>query len=466
MKNFRFLFPVIFGLAIFATACNPKASQAENDNQKNDSTAVNLPYPDWVKNAVIYEVNVRQYTPEGTFKAFDQRLPALKELDVDILWFMPIYPIGEKERKGTLGSYYSIKDYKAVNPEFGTAEDFKTTVQKAHDTGFKVILDWVANHTSRDHAWVTEHSDWYKKDSLDKIIAPFDWTDVAQLDYENKDMRAAMIDAMKYWVSEFDIDGFRCDVAGMVPVDFWEDARMQLDAVKPVFMLAEDEEKGELCNKAFDANYGWGMHHLMSEVYKGKKNASDIAIMQQNIDSVFSKDAMKMNFVTNHDENSWNGTVTEKFGKGEKAFAVLTYTLPGMPLIYSGQEANIQNRLKFFEKDPIVWSDTTLIGFYKNLNAIKHKNEALFNPPYGGKFIVMANSSPNQVLSFLRKTERETILVMTNLSSKPAQVEINNESAFGDYANVTSSVASDNIKIEKNGKVSLEPWGYYVLRLR
>ena len=327
---------------IFMLSCLPFLFAA----CKQKPMDVKANYPDWAKNAVIYEVNTRQYTPEGTFKAFETSLPRLKDLGVDILWFMPIHPIGIKDRKipegmkESLGSYYSVKDYKGVNPEFGTQADFKSLVDKAHEMGFKVIIDWVANNSSRDNAWITEHPDWYMHDSTGKILAPFDWTDVAKLNYSNKEMRAAMIDAMKYWVVNCNIDGFRCDVAGEVPRDFWEDARKEIETIKPMLMLAENEDKPELCIKAFDANYGWAMcNGTFVRVSNGKDSVEAIIKTQQKIDSTFPANAMKMNFITNHDENSWNGTAQEKFGSGVNAFAVLTYTLPGIPLIYSGQEA-------------------------------------------------------------------------------------------------------------------------------
>jgi glycosidase len=258
MKTLTKFILMLCCISLLFTACKTKTAV----------TYVKANYPDWAKNAVIYEVNVRQYTPEGTFKAFEAKLPRLKELGVDILWFMPIHPIGIIDRKfptgatTSLGSYYSVKDYKGVNPEFGTEADFKALVNRAHEMGFEVIIDWVANHSSRDNNWITEHPDWYIKDSTGKMITPFDWTDCAKLNYANNDMRAAMIDAMKYWVINCDIDGFRCDVAGEVPVDFWDTARVELEKVKPMFMLAENEDHPELCKKAFDMNYGWGCIQL------------------------------------------------------------------------------------------------------------------------------------------------------------------------------------------------------------
>ena len=426
-------------------------------------------YPAWAKNAVIYEVNVRQYTPEGTFKAFEANLPRLKELGVDILWLMPINPIGIKDRKfpegskTSLGSYYSVKDYKGVNPEFGTEADFKVLVTKAHEMGFKVIIDWVANHSSRDISWITEHPDWYVKDSTGKILAPSGWTDVAKLNYANKDMRAAMIDAMKFWVINCDIDGFRCDVAGDVPVDFWEQARADLEKVKPLFMLAENENHPELCKKAFDANYGWGMHQVMWNVARGKDSVAQIIRQVMKVDSTLPKNAMQMNFITNHDENSWNGTAKEKFGAGENAFAVLTYTLPGIPLIYSGQEAGLDKRLRFFTKDTINWDNKELVPFYQTLNKLKHSNEALQNPPYGGTFIKVNNTKPKDVLSFIREKGEAKVLVVLNLTAAPVSFSLKGAIVKENYLNVFSG---EEMLINEGDPFSLEAWGYKVLEAK
>lgn len=446
-------------ISLLFTGCKTKPAGPE----------VKANYPEWAKNAVIYEVNVRQYTPEGTFKAFEANLPRLKDLGVDMLWIMPINPIGVKDRKvpegskTSLGSYYSVKDYKAINPEFGNEADFKALVTKAHDMGFKVIIDWVANHSSRDNAWITEHPDWYVHDSTGKILAPFDWTDVAKLNYKNKDMRLAMIDAMKYWVTNCDIDGFRCDVAGEVPVDFWEEARAELQKTKPLFMLAENEDHPELCNKAFDMNYGWGMHSLMHNVAQGKDSVSQLYRQVMKVDSIMPKNAMQMNFITNHDENSWNGTAREKFGAGENAFAVLTYTIPGMPLIYSGQEAGLNKRLKFFTKDTINWKAADYSPFYKKLNALKHSNQALWNPPYGGTFAKIKNTEPAKVMSFMREKGDAKVLVVLNLSATPVSVAVKGDVVNGTYTDVFTG---NETKIQKKEPFTLEAWGYKVLEAK
>jgi len=436
---------------------------------KTLTSDVKANYPDWAKNAVIYEVNVRQYTPEGTFKAFETNLPRLKELGVDILWFMPVHPIGIKNRKipagseTSLGSYYSVKDYKGINPEYGTEADFKELVTKAHEMGFKVIIDWVANHSAWDNPWMTEHPDWYVQDSLGKFVSPFDWTDVVKLNYKNAEMRKGMIDAMKYWITNCDIDGFRCDVAGEVPVDFWEQASVELDSLKPMFMLAEDEGKPELCKKAFDMNYGWGTHSVMHNVAQGKDSVSRIISQVMRVDSILPKNAMQMNFITNHDENSWNGTAKEKFGAGENAFAVLSYTLPGMPLIYSGQEAGLAKRLRFFAKDTIDWKAADFSPFYKTLNALKHDNEALWNAPYGGTFAMVKNTVPAKVVSFIREKSDYKILVVLNLSAAPVSVAVKGDIVNGTYTDVFTG---NETKILKKEPFDLEAWGYKVLEIK
>ena len=425
------------------------------------------PYPEWVKNSVIYETNTRQYSAEGTFKALEADLPRIKDLGIDVLWLMPIYPIGEKNRKvpagakTSLGSYYSIRDYEAINPEFGTAEDFKSLVTKAHEMGFKVMLDWVANHTARDNHWITEHPDWYKKDKKGEIATPFDWTDCAQLEYGNKKMREAMVRSMKFWVKNFDIDGFRCDMAGLVPTDFWEDARTELLKIKHLYLLAENQDKPEMCKIAFDSNYGWEMHHLMSDITKGKKRVSEILELQSKIDTTLPHRAFKLNFITNHDENSWNGTAKEKFGNGENCCAVLTFTLPGMPLIYNGQEAGLNKRLSFFTKDQIDWSDTRMIPFYKKLISLKHRNQVLWNPPYGGKLVQLTNTAPEKIISFLRSSENAKVLVLINMSQDTITANITSSLADGNYIN-TFNKNKINFN-EDNHTCYFEPWEYIIM---
>jgi glycosidase len=418
--------------------------------------------PEWAKNAVIYEVNIRQFTPEGTFNAFASHLPRLKELGVDILWFMPIHPIGVKERKGTLGSYYSIMDYKAVNPEFGSLDDFKNLVQQAHNMGFYVLLDWVANHTAWDHHWMDENPEWYALNENGEMFPPNDWTDVAQLNYANEALRDAMIDALKFWVAEANIDGYRCDVAGMVPTPFWERARRELDNIKPVFMLAEDERQHDLVHKAFDANYGWEQHHIMNQIAKGEQNVDHLWKYFEKVDTIFPASAYRMYFTSNHDENSWNGTVFERLGEGARAFAVLTYTIPGFPLIYNGQEAGLSHRLEFFEKDEIDWSDPQGFGpFYARLNQIKKENKLLWNADNGGAFKKIAIDKAQEVVAFSRANGHEAIVVLINLSDEPQLVNILDDGMSGDYICLLSD---ENVSLVKGQSLEMAAWSYLVLK--
>ncbi len=380
--------------------------------------------------ASIYEVNVRQYSEEGSLAAVTRDIPRLKSLGVDILWLMPIQPIGEKNRKGELGSYYSIADYTAVNPEYGNLKDLKILVETAHKHGQKVILDWVANHTAWDHPWIESNSDWYTRNADGEITDPIDdqgkpwgWTDVADLNYDNRELWQGMTDAMKFWLVEADIDGFRCDVAGEVPTEFWNFARPQLDAVKPVFMLAE-AEKPEL-QKAFDMSYGWEFHHLTNEIAKGEKPTSTIHDYIAKRVNRFDADHIAMMFTTNHDENSWNGTVFERYGDAHKAMAVLSFTIDGMPLVYSGQEAAMSKRLKFFEKDTIDWGGYELQAFYGHLLQLKQATPALWNGAQGGRYRPLSHAGDNdQVLGFQRSHDAGDVDVWINFSDKPVTIEL------------------------------------------
>lgn len=447
-------------VASFFWSCSNEKNQKEKVPQKAFSNVVT---PVWAKDAVIYEVNTRQFTSEGTFNAFAAHLPRLKELGVDILWFMPIHPIGELNRKGSLGSYYSIKDYKAVNPEFGTFEDFKNLVNQAHEMGFKVILDWVANHTAFDHDWATAHPEWYNRDENGEIVSPYDWTDVADLDYDNNPpLWDAMIDALKFWVAEANIDGYRCDVAGMVPTAFWERARVELDAIKPVFMLAEDEGQRDLTQKAFDANYGWEFHHIMNHIAKEEKNASHVWEYLAKQDSLFAPSVYRMLFTSNHDENSWNGTVFERMGEGAKAFAVLSYTIPGFPLIYNGQEVALDHRLLFFEKDEIDWTKgSDFTAFYSRLNQIKKDNPSLWNADNGGAISQIKTDKPNEVLAFTRIKGENKIVVFINVSAAEQQITIDHNEITGEY---TDLFTGENISISSENSIHLPAWGYLILK--
>jgi glycosidase len=458
--KFRFLILINLVFVLGLMSCNnAKNNGTEKEFGDSSKTAVKK-VPEWSKNAVMYEVNLRQFSKEGTVAAFEKELPRLKELGVDIIWFMPIHPIGVKNRKGTLGSYYSVKDYKAIAPEYGSIDDFKALVKKAHSMNMKVIIDWVANHTAFDNVWVEQgHTDWYTPDSLGKMQPPIgtDWWDVADLNFDNKEMRAAMIDAMKFWVKECDIDGYRCDVADWVPVDFWNEVRPALDSIKPVFMLAEAENV-KLHEKAFDMTYGWEFHFIMNEVAQGKKSVNDIRKYLNGKAKEFPKEAFRLHFTSNHDENSWKGTEKERLGDAVKSFAVLAATLEGMPLIYNGQEASLEKRLKFFEKDPIVWKDWKMTDFYKPLLKLKHENQALWNGTYGGDLNILSPETDTLGFAFERSKEDNSVFCVFNFSKTPREVSFDKSKLKGDYTELYSNKKLD----ATSGKIKMGAWEYLV----
>lgn len=389
-------------------------------------------HPAWAQRATIYEVNIRQYTPEGTFRAFEAHLPRLRKLGVDVLWIMPIHPISQKMRKGTLGSYYAVRDYTAVNPEFGDMADFKRLVAKAHALGFKVILDWVANHTGWDNVWVEQHPDWYKRNTAGELEGynytdlstgkKEVWADVIGLDYTKPAVREGMIEAMGFWVRQADIDGFRADVAWTLPTEFWDEARARLDRIKPMFMLAEADTP-DLHLRAFDMTYDWKLFHLLVDVAKGKADARDLAKLYTDPPRRYPAGSYRMTFTANHDENSWNGTEAELFGPGAEAMAVLAATLPGMPLIYSGQEAGLNKRLAFFEKDPIQWQASPRADFYTRLLRFKRAHPALGNALEPGNLEVLDTGNP-KVFAFRRIKGKDRVTVTVNLAAAPARVAL------------------------------------------
>ena len=430
----------------------PKLQQEEVQTAK---------FPERAKNMNIYEVNIRQYTPEGTLNAFATHLPRLQKMGVDILWIMPVQPIGEKSRKGPLGSYYSIQDYTAVNPNFGTVEDFKAMVNKAHDLGMEVILDWVPNHTSFDHPW-TEKEGYHTTDSLGNIIWPAgtDWTDVADLNYDNQEMRQEMISEMKWWLRETDIDGFRCDVAGEVPNDFWSMAIDSLEQVKDIFMLAEWDEP-KMHEAGFHMTYGWGPHHWMNETAKGHIDADSLERSFIGDLNRYGKEPFRMMFTTNHDENSWNGTVFERFGEGHLAYAVWGFNVRSMPLIYSGQEAGLNKRLRFFDKDTISFDSIPYETFYTKLLKLKHDNSALGNGKWGGE-LTFLNDSNNKVSSFTRTDSTNSVLTIVNLSNENQEVTFEDLSKTGE---MTDYMTGSQVTINNGEAMNLAPYQYYVIIL-
>ncbi len=416
-------------------------------------------HPEWSKNATIYEVNLRHYTQSGTLLEFEQHLPRLKDLGIDILWFMPIQPIGEKNRKGTLGSPYSIKDYTSVNPYFGTINDFKRVVDKIHEMGMYVLLDWVANHTAWDNWWIEKFPHFYKKDEQGEFMPPNpDWSDVLQLDYSCDELYVAMIDSMKFWITECNVDGFRCDMAHLVTTDFWLKAREELDKVKPVFMLAETEDKELL--QAFDMIYNWKIYHLLNDIAAKRMYVSDLDVLLKEEVLDFPSESYQMLFTSNHDENTWNGSAIERLTFGLEACIVLTYTLDGMPLIYTGQEAGNYRRLHFFDKDVIDWRFDKLFPLYQRLNLLKKTNKALWNGEYGGEFSRIHTDLDRIIFAYSRKKEEEEVVTIINFSSNNVDFKLLYNNSIGNFRNV---ISYETESLSMFSYFCLKPWEYKVL---
>ncbi len=435
----------------------------ESKPKKNNKGMMNRFKPVvWSHSTNIYEVNLRQYTAEGTFNAFANYLPTLKEMGVKTLWFMPITPIAQKKMKGSLGSYYACSDYTSINPEFGSIDDFKNLVKQAHEMGFKIIIDWVANHTGWDHSWTKEHPEYFLKDSVTndfKIASGMD--DIIELDYKNPALRQAMRDAMKFWVTECDIDGFRCDLAFWVELDFWKEARKELDAVKPLFWLGEfDELEKPEYGEAFDASYAWTWMHKTEDFYKKQESLDTLLMVLKKYDDI-GDSTMRAWFTTNHDENSWNGTEYEKYGEMAKALAVFSATWNGVPLLYSGQELPNLKRLEFFEKDVIAWTSANKLNdFYKVLLQLKTNNPALRSGDPAVQTFRIKTSDAKNIFAYLRKNGGKEVLVVLNLSGqKDLHFDMLDSNVAGIYTNVFSGAAND---FTINKSFEMQGWEYLV----
>jgi 1,4-alpha-glucan branching enzyme len=433
------------------------------------------------ENSVIYEANIRNYSPEGTFNAFTKDIPKLKQLGVKVLWVMPIYPISMKRRKATadksieditdpaekkkyLGSWYAISDYTAVNPDLGTLEDFQKLVKTAHDNGMYVILDWVANHTGWDHKWITEHPEYYEKNKKGEVTDPLNpetgepwgWTDVAHLDYKNKKVYEPMLHEMMYWVKDQGIDGFRCDVADNVPTDFWNFALPKLKAVKPLFMLMESE-KEYLLKGQFDMGYGFEAHHVMNDIAKGTKTVADWDKLMVHLSEKYEKDDIMMNLTSSHDENAWNGSEYERMGDAAETFAALTYVMPGMPLIYTGQEYDNKKRLKFFEQDPIEKNKGKMFDIYQKLGELKNNNVALNGGKNAAAYTRIKTSNDTKVLAFERSKHAKKVYYIANLTKSAVSFTVPVAGTF------TNCMTGEKITLSNNQTLQAKPWQYWIL---
>ncbi|MEG1589956.1 alpha-amylase family glycosyl hydrolase [Chryseobacterium sp.] len=405
-------------------------------------TNMDLPQ-EWKHTTNIYEVNVRQYTKEGTFRAFEKEMPRLKNMGVKTLWFMPITPIAQKNKKGSLGSPYAASDYTSINPEFGTMDDFKHLVNEAHRLGFKVIIDWVANHTGWDHVWTKTNPEFYLKENGDfKMASGMD--DIIELDYQNQDMRKAMIDAMKFWIEETDIDGFRCDLASWVTVDFWKEARPEVEKIKSLFWIGEfDELECPEYGKIFDASYSWKWMHKSAEFYKDNQPIHELVDLLRKYSQI-GDSSMRAWFTSNHDENSWNGTEYEKYGDITKPMAIFSATWNGIPLLYSGQELPNLKRLEFFEKDPIEWTNhCEMADFYETLLNLKSSNPALRGGDSNVVTYLLNTSANDKIFAYIRKNKWNEVLVVLNFSKENVEFTIEDENVAGIFKNVFDGTKRD-----------------------
>jgi alpha-amylase len=432
--------------------------------------------PDWAKNAVIYQVNTRQFSAEGNFAAVEAALPRIAAMGVDVIWFMPIYPLCDSKKKchedattECLGSHYAVYDFFSINPRYGTPEEFRSVVSKIHELGMKVILDFVPNHTGWDSRWMLRHPEWFKTDAAGAIISPvklengesWGWDDVAQLDHSKKRVRENLIQAHEFWLNNFDIDGFREDVAGEVPTALWAEMRPRLEKIRPIFMLSEDEAQGkDHFATCFNANYGWGTHHVMKQIIKGEKTAAAMFEWTESIKERFGKRGYQLNFTQNHDENTWNGTEKELFGDGADCYTALCFVMEGMGLIYNGQESSLNKRLWFFNKDVIDWSGAPRDAFFKTLIDLKHRNKALWNGESGGFIHKISTDADDNIYAFMREKDGNKVVAIFNMKGEKTDFTFKGSTFSGAYKNVFSD---KNVDLSGNQTMSFAPFEYLIL---
>lgn len=465
MKNILYLLLLSGALS----GCSGNTATQTNP-APNVETQPKQEVPAWAANAVLYECNIRQFSPAGNLAGVSDQLQRLKDLGVDVLWLMPIHPIGvlhRKEKASDLGSPYSVRDYYAVNPDYGTVDDLKKLVQKAHGLGLKVILDWVPNHTAWDAVWMKTNPEFYTK--VDgKFTAPLNehggstgWDDCADLDYNNPGLRKAMIEAMQYWIKTADIDGYRVDMAGLVPNDFWKEVKPALLSLKPVFMLAEWQDEPGHFESCFQFNYGWKWKDVTKDIAAAKQTAIALDTLLEYLNRYYPAGYQQLYFTQNHDENTWSGTETDLYGPAADAFNVLMFTWQGIPMLYNGQEDGLSQRLAFFKKDPIKWGDFGKTAFFQNLCDLRHNNKALGAGASGGKLVKIKTDKDERVYAFTREKDGERVVVITNLSKLPCEVTLSpDDQTVGSYLNL---FGASTIQVTKEMQLNLKPWEYLVL---
>src|SRR5438874_1699139 len=426
----------------------------------------------WVRDGVIYQIFPRAFSAEGNFNGVTKQLDRLKELGVTILWLMPIHPIGQEKKKGTIGSPYAVRDYYGINPDYGTKEDLKKLIAESHRRGMKVIVDIVANHTSWDSV-LMKHPDWYKHDAKGNITYPYDWTDIAALNYASPELRRYMTDMLKYWIREFDLDGFRCDVAGEVPTDFWENARAELDKIKPDIVMLAEAHKPDLELKAFELDYSWPLHSALTDVLQGRAPASDLRKAWEDEFKEWPRGALHMRFSDNHDERR----AIARFGEpAALAASALMFTLDGVPLIYNGMEVGDTTESgapALFEKLPVFWPTAErrpeFPRFYRQMSALRKASDALRR----GSLEWLRNSDEARVVTYLRRRNDEEVLIAINFSNRPfnGSIEIANGAAFTDITpdvgpplppDAPAPERAARARINALPTLFLDAWGYRI----
>lgn len=449
---------------VLTIGCGGSDAPSDASSPPITTTSDGVGHPEWVDDVVMYEMFIPDFTDEGTFRAAIDRFDELKDMGVNTIWLMPIHPVGEKRAKtdiGALGSPYAVRDYKGVNPQYGSAEDFQAFVDAAHERNMYVIIDWVANHTAWDHPWVSEHPEYYTDGPIDgRFTYPLldgdttDWTDVVDLDFSNQEMRAKMIDAMQFWVREFNIDGYRCDVAHQVPLDFWETAIDSVESVKPVLMLAEAAEP-EMHDVGFDLTYAWPYYGTLKDVWENERPASALLTQVDTTLDTLHPEAHRLRFTTNHDETMWDATPLELFDgrDGSEAAFVLTTTLPGVPLMYNGQELGIADTVSFFAAQPYDWNQTdTMMPFYSTYLNLYQSSTALRD----GDFEVLAPDAENVAL-YRRFTDNQNLIIAVNLREEATTIDL--PTAYQE-ASLTNVLTNTTVP---GSTLSLEPHGYHIL---
>ncbi len=455
----KLLSPFLGLLLAAAPLLSAPAPEREKAIPSAQFNAVGL--PDWARGSTIYEVNVRQYSASGKFAAVTADLPRLKALGVDILWLMPIHPIGEAHRKGSLGSYYAARDYLAVNPEFGTDQDLRDLVNGAHALGLRVILDWVPNHVSPDNPLTKTHPEFFWRDEQGNLTPPHgtDWTDVVQFDFNAPGLLDYQADVLRHWVKDFGVDGFRCDVAWGLPTPFWNEVTKRVRAANPdAFFLAEAELPQQQV-AAFNLSYGFDLHGTMNAIAQGKRSASGIDEAYAKIRAHFPRGAALMVFTSSHDENSWAGTEFDRMGAGYVPFAVLTFLLDGVPMIYNGQEVGLDRRLEFFERDPIVWPAGThpMTRLYQVMTGLRHTHPALRT----GAPMRRLDTTDNATFYVVERAAGERKVVgIFNLTPKDTKADLFDPALAGTWRD---AFTGESVTLNALVPLDLKGWRYRVL---